>query len=127
MNEHDLAKKFTQHLDYGTANLDSRVQYRLQTARQHALDAYAKPQHGFGLAWGHAGNGGSRHGSHSPFRTWLPLIALLLGLVFVTFWQNVQQTSDISEIDAYLLAEDLPLHAFIDNGFDTWLEGSSQE
>lgn len=126
MNEQDLAKKITQHLDYGAANLDSRIQYRLQAARQHALEAYAKPQRHFGLAWGHAGSGG-HHGGHSPFRTWLPLVALILGLVFVVYWQTSQQTNDISEIDAHLLAEDLPLHAFIDDGFDTWLEGSLQE
>ncbi|BAN34657.1 hypothetical protein SCD_n00816 [Sulfuricella denitrificans skB26] len=127
MNEYGLAKKITQHLDYGTANLESRIQYRLQAARQHALEVYAKPQHSFSLAWGHSGNGGHHHGSHSPFRTWLPLVVLVLGLMFVTYWQTTQQPSDIAEIDAHLLAGDLPLHAFIDNGFDTWLEGSSQE
>lgn len=125
MNEHDLAKKITQHLDYGTANLDSRIQYRLQTARQRALEAYAEPRHSFSLA--EAGHGhGSRH-SHSPFRAWVPLALLVLGLMFVTYWQNTQEMNDVSEIDAHLLAQDLPIHAFIDNGFDTWLEGSSQE
>ncbi|MBU1980533.1 MAG: DUF3619 family protein, partial [Gammaproteobacteria bacterium] len=108
--------------------LEDRIHYRLQAARRHALEAYAKPQHSFSLAWGHSGNGGNHHhGSHSPFRTWLPLVVLVLGLMFVTYWQTNQQPSDIAEIDAHLLASDLPLHAFIDNGFDTWLEGSSQE
>jgi hypothetical protein len=57
----------------------------------------------------------------------VPLALLLLGLMFVTYWQNTPEVNDVSEIDTHLLAEDLPLHAFIDNGFDTWLEGSSQE
>jgi hypothetical protein len=127
MNEHGLAKKITQHLDYGTANLDSRIQYRLQAARQHALEAYAKPHHGFSLAWGGLGGGSGHHRSHSPFRAWLPLAVLLLGLMFITYWQTTEQMNDISEIDAHLLAEELPFHAFIDTGFDTWLEGSSEE
>lgn len=126
MNEHDLAKRITQHLDHGASQLDSRLQYRLQAARQHALEAYAKPRHSFSLAWGHGSHGG-HHGGHSPFRAWLPLAALLLGLLFITYWQTTEQMNDVSEIDAHLLAEDFPLHAFIDSGFDAWLEGSSQE
>lgn len=126
MNERDLAKKIVQHLDYGTGNLDDRLQNRLQAARQHVLAAYAKPHHGFSFAWGHAGKSG--HGSgHSPFRAWVPLAVLVLGLMFVAYWQTTQQMNDVSEIDAHLLAQDLPIHAFIDTGFDAWLEGSSQE
>ncbi|OIP13757.1 MAG: hypothetical protein AUK53_06055 [Betaproteobacteria bacterium CG2_30_59_46] len=124
-NEYGLAKKIVHHLDYGTANLDSRIQYRLQAARQHALEAYAEPRHSFSLAW--AGHGHSSHRAHSPFRAWVPLALLVLGLMFATYWQNTQEVNDVSEIDAHLLAQDLPIHAFIDNGFDTWLEGSSQE
>jgi len=125
MNEHDLAKKIVHHLDYGTAHLDSRLQHRLQTARQHALETYAEPRHSFSLAW--TGHGHSSHHGHSHFRAWVPLALLVLGLMFVTYWQNTQEMNDVSEIDAHLLAQDLPIHAFIDNGFDTWLEGSSPQ
>lgn len=125
MNEYGLAKKIVHHLDYGTANLDSRLQHRLQTARQHALEAYAKPRHSFSLAWIGHGHGHPR--GHSPFRAWVPLALLVVGLMFVTYWQNTQEMNDVSEIDAHLLAQDLPIHAFIDNGFDTWLEGSPQQ
>lgn len=126
MDENSLAKKIVQHLDYGTSDLDSRLQYRLQAARQHALEAYAKPRHGFSLAWAHAGSG-SHNSSHSPFRAWVPLMVLVLGLMFVTYWQTTQQMNDISEIDTHLLAQDLPIYAFVDDGFDAWLESSSQE
>ncbi|MCE5180789.1 MAG: DUF3619 family protein [Betaproteobacteria bacterium] len=126
MDENSLAKKIVRHLDYGTSDLDSRLQYRLQAARQHALEAYAKPRHSFSLAWAHAGHGS--HGrSHSPFRAWVPLMVLVLGLMFVTYWQTTQQMNDISEIDTHLLAQDLPIHAFVDDGFDAWLESSSQQ
>lgn len=127
MNDNDLAKKIIAHLDYGTSRLDGRTQYRLQAARQHALEAYAKPHHGFSLAWGsHAGKSG-HSGAHSPFRIWTPLLVLVLGLMFVTYWQTTQQTNDVADIDAHLLAEDLPIHAFTDHGFDAWLTGSSQQ
>ena len=125
MNEYGLAKKIVHHLDHGTANLDSRLQYRLQAARQRALAAYVKPSHSFGLAWAKPGH--SSHRGHSPFRAWVPLALLVLGLMFVSSWQSPQKMNDVPEIDAYLLAQELPIHAFIDNGFDTWLEGSSPE
>lgn len=124
MNENDLAKKIVQHLDQGTSNLDARVQYRLQAARQHALEASAKPRHSFHLAWD--GHNIGHHGIHSPFRAWIPLAALIAGLLFITYWQTSPQT-DVFEVDAYLLAQDLPIHAFIDTGFDTWLAGTSEE
>ncbi len=127
INEYGLAKRITQHLDYGTSKLDGHVQFRLQAARQHALEAYAKPHHHFSLAWGGHGGRNGHHRGHSPFRAWLPLAALLLGLMFITYWQSTEQMNDLSEIDAHLLAEELPFHAFIDTGFDTWLKGSSEE
>jgi hypothetical protein len=52
-------------------------------------------------------------------------MVLVLGLMFVTYWQTTQQMNDVSEIDARLLAQDLPLNAFVDDGFDEWLESSS--
>lgn len=125
MNEKDLAKKIVKHLDQGTSSLDARVQYRLQAARQHALDAFAKPHHSFNLAW--SGHGMGHGGIHSPVRAWIPLLALILGMLFITYWQTSPQGNDSFEIDADLLAEDLPIHAFIDTGFDTWLEGTSEQ
>lgn len=125
MNENDLAKKIVRHLDQGTSNLDARVQYRLQAARQQALDACAKPRHSFHLAWD--GHHIGHNGIHAPFRAWIPLAALIAGLLFITYWQASPQTTDVFEVDAYLLAQDLPIHAFIDTGFDTWLAGSSEE
>ncbi len=125
MNEYGLAKKIVRHLDYGTANLESRLQQRLQAVRQHALEAYAKPRYSFSLAW--ASHGHSSRRGHSTFRAWILLALLVLGLMSVTYWQNTQERNDVSEIDAHLLAQDLPIPAFIDNGFDTWLEGSQQQ
>ena len=124
MNEEGLAKKFIAHLNQGADGLDNQVQKRLQAARQRALETYVQPSHNFVLA----GNHGANHSrSHSPFRTWVSLAVLILGLLTVTYWQTSQDMDDGSEIDAPLLAHDLPLDAFSDTGFDTWLEGSSPE
>jgi len=42
MNERDIAKKISQHLNYGANQLDRSVLARLQSARQQALELHAK-------------------------------------------------------------------------------------
>ena len=55
MNEQDMAKKISQHLNYGTNKLDRSVLARLQAARQQALELHAKPRRAFGLALADSG------------------------------------------------------------------------
>ena len=50
----------------------------------------------------------------------------ILALLAALFWQNSRQNGDIAEIDAALLSGDLPIHAYLDQEFDTWLESSSR-
>lgn len=121
--ENELAKRIVRHLDESIAQLDGNLHYRLQAIRERALEAYPKPRHSLSLAW--AAHGGGQH--RSPFLAWLPFAALILGLLFTVTWHATQQANDLSEIDVHLLAEDLPVTAFIDTGFDAWLEGSSPE
>lgn len=126
MNERDIARKIAQHLNYGTSNLDRDVLLRLQSARQEALELHAKPRHLFGLAM--AGTAGDHHhgeGRHHSLRFWLSLAALLAGMLIATNWQAMNG-EEPEEIDATLLAADLPVHAYLDSDFDSWLEQSSQ-
>lgn len=131
MNEKDIAKKISQHLNYGANQLDRSVLLRLQAARQQALGLQAQPGHAFGLAWAAGGDAdihhhGHHHGHHLSLRFWLSLAVLLVALLVAMNWQTMNgEVHD--EIDATLLAEeDLPVHAYLDSDFDTWLEQSSQ-
>lgn len=128
MNEPDLAKKITQHLDSGLDLLEGGIVSRLQSARHKALAAYApKPQTLFGLAWAGHGHAGKNGGFQPLQRAWVPLVALIFGLLLVNYWQNYHQMGEPLEIDAFLLAEDLPFNAFLDDGFEAWLEDSTQQ
>ena len=50
------------------------------------------------------------------------LDALLLAL---GYWQYLeQQGADLGDIDAALLADDLPVNAYLDHRFDAWLKRS---
>lgn len=122
MNEPDLAKKIARQLDEGLDLLKQGTLNQLQSARKEALAHYHAPRPVFGLVW--AGLGKTGHGPHGV-RFWLPTLMLILGLSGLAYWQTAQQDNDTDEVDAALLAGDLPLHAYFDEDFDAWLESSS--
>ena len=125
MNERDIAKKITQHLNYGANQLDRSVLERLQSARKQALAVHAKPQQVFGMVT--AGHGGvhSDHHGHGHLRFWISLVILLLGLLIAYNWQEIKG-AEPDEVDATLLAGDLPINAYLDSDFKSWLDQSSR-
>jgi hypothetical protein len=130
MNEQNLAKKITQHLNFGLTQIEDEVLARLKTARAKALAAHRPaPQQAVDLATAGACDIW-QNGDYRPFtHAWVPLAALVFGLLLADYWQtyHYQPLNNTSEIDAFLLAEDLPVNAYLDDGFDTWLENSAQQ
>ncbi len=51
----------------------------------------------------------------------LPLLALVLGLIVLWQTEEKQHISDIAEIDAAVLSDELPLSAYMDHGFNAYL------
>ncbi len=126
MNEQDLAKQIVQHLDQGLGKIKQGSLYQLQSARMAALEHYREaPQSVFAPAW--AGNVAFRvsHNRHFNLRNLVAAGMLVLGMVGITYWQTAMQ-NDIAEIDASLLADELPISAYLDSGFEAWLKRSSQ-
>jgi len=124
--EHELAKKLVQYLDYGVDHLEPGVRERLAAARRSALSHYRReqPQSVLGLAW--AGRaawlGDARHA-----RQLVLLSALLLSAAAYFYWPaNGGPASEIAELDASLLTDELPVNAYLDKGFDSWLKRSSR-
>ena len=51
--------------------------------------------------------------------------ALILALVGIQYyWQQPPTVEEIEEIDAALLTSDLPINAYLDKSFDTWIKRS---
>ena len=50
--------------------------------------------------------------------------ALILALVGIQYWQPTPSVEEIEEIDAAILTGDLPINAYLDKSFDTWLKRS---
>jgi len=119
-------KKFSSNikdlLDRSAAGLDARVSGRLATARATALGRLGAPQPEAALAG--AGNR-SMPGSRpivTQAKFWIG-IALLASAVFGwQQWQAFQQVEEAEEIDAQLLSSDLPIDAYLDQGFQVWLK-----
>lgn len=122
MNESEFARKIREHLNFGARRLDRDVAVGLETARRRALEQMPM-EHAH--AWATAGGRGTHGGHGHPLRRWLPLAMLLVVLGGVLYWQQMQMQQD-EDIDAALLADDLPVDAYLDHGFHAWLERSSQ-
>lgn len=64
---------------------------------------------------------GSKQGLWIRLATWMPLAVLVAGLVLIQQWAEHEQVLAAAEIDAVLLADDLPPSAWTDPGFREYL------
>lgn len=125
--EHELAKKLVQYLDYSVDHLEPGVRERLAVARRTALSHYReKPATVPGLAWaGQAAVRLAEHRSHGA-RLLIAAAALLAATAGVVYWQSTGPTNGLTDIDLNLLTDELPINAYLDKGFDSWLKRSSR-
>jgi hypothetical protein len=130
-SEHELAGKIVRYLDYGVEHLDAATRERLAVARRNALARYREqPEPVYGLAWATAAAAQIVPGRLHGMRPLIAAAALILALVGIaywqTYWQNGELASEIAEIDVKLLTDELPINAYLDKGFDSWLKRSSR-
>jgi hypothetical protein len=55
-------------------------------------------------------------------RVMAPAIALMVSVAAIYTWQQNQRVAEVEEIDAMLLADELPIDAYLDRGFQNWLK-----
>jgi len=55
-----------------------------------------------------------------------PILALVIGMGGVYQHQEQQQLAELAEIDAAVLADELPLTAYLDPGFSAYLESQQR-
>jgi hypothetical protein len=124
--EREIAQKIVRELNRGARSVDGDALARLAVGREQAL---AQFQHTpvIGLA------GAGERVSHmierpaSGARYALSLAVLILGLAGIVFWQSSNGSGgELADIDARLLTDDLPIDAYLDKGFDSWLNRQSR-
>jgi hypothetical protein len=133
INELEFALKVRRALDENAVNLPVSVVEKLVSARHTAL-ARKKPENViapvFVPVFAHAGAqapmpvavGEPRRASllRRLVRVW-PLLALVLGVAAAAYWEDVQRATELADIDAAMLNDDLPLNAYLDHGFNAYL------
>lgn len=114
--------KIRQALNQAAENVDQTTTARLFEARQIALGRHRSAA-GFALA------GSGRVGAQALLaygRTLVAAFALVLGVVSSYYWNHFEQAAENEEVDSALLSDDLPPAAYLDKGFQAWLDGSLQ-
>ncbi len=125
MNEMHFGNRVRQVLNQGL-RLDARQAERLHAARERALAA-KRPEPVGALAWADNVVGSFGGWGGLSLRLIAPLAALVVSVAALNSWQQNRVISDIEEIDSMLLTDDLPIDAYLDRGFQTWLKSRATE
>jgi hypothetical protein len=122
MNESKFGHQIKQQLDQAL-DLEPTTLNRLKVAREQALARQRVTERAFALVLADAVVG-RLSGNPASASIALAGAALILGLVGIQFWQQQPSVEEIEEIDAAILTGDLPINAYLDKSFDTWLKRS---
>jgi hypothetical protein len=123
----ELARRVVKALDRGVESLDTGTRERLAAARRLALSRHReRPEPVWSLAW--AMNAASPRNAYRQYgvRYLLVACAFVLAISGFAYWQATAPVADFAEIDVNLLTDDLPINAYLDSGFDSWLKRSSR-
>jgi hypothetical protein len=129
--EPEFALNVCRALDEQAASLPASTVGRLAAARRAAL-ARKRPEtavaRAFVLAPAGAALDASGYASSerrvSPLRRMLrmwPILALVIGVTAIAYWENQQRAAELAEIDAAMINDALPLNAYLDHGFNAYL------
>jgi CHASE3 domain sensor protein len=121
MNESKLGNKIAQLLNRSLDDIEQHTLNRLQSARRASLEKNYRVVETLVTA----GDNPTIRGENSSYfnaKNLISLVTLLLVLAGVSYWQTLQYGDENEEIDIMLLADDLPVNAYLDNEFDVWLD-----
>lgn len=129
-----FGRQVAARLTLGTAELPYEISERLRAARVQAMakrklvSAQAAP------AVVSSNGGTATLGFPDEGVSWwnriasaLPLLVLAAGLVTIHVVQNERRASEVAEVDAAILTDDLPPAAYADPGFTQYLKSGGTE
>jgi hypothetical protein len=56
----------------------------------------------------------------------VPLVVLIMGLTSIYQYEQQRRISDTADMDAAVLSDELPLSAYLDNGFNAYLDSRGE-
>ncbi len=128
-----LGFKLAARLSEGTSALPHDISERLRAARVQAVSQRKRVRLQAAPAVVSAGNGAALLlGDEGPgiwgrMAAFLPLVALVAGLLLIDTIQNESRAQEVAEVDAALLTDDLPPSAYTDPGFMQFLKSSREQ
>jgi hypothetical protein len=131
--EDRFGQKIAQRLAGTTDNIPHDISERLKAARMQALTKRKVVR--LQLASGTSGKGGvlALHMGDDDRSLWnriasfLPLLALIAGLITIAVVAEDNRAKDLADIDAQLLTDELPPDAYTDPGFAQFLRTTSRD
>jgi hypothetical protein len=124
--EKDTAARITAYLDQGAADLRAGTAYRLKQARAAALarldPAYAPAPLPAAELAAAGTRGAGRRLRRAPLAAWMLALVVAVAIFGALQWHAVRQVHELQDLDAQLLASDLPIDAYLDRGFINWLK-----
>ncbi|MFM2119247.1 MAG: hypothetical protein RL722_715 [Pseudomonadota bacterium] len=131
-----LGLRMAAHLHAGSQQVPHDITERLRVARQQAVARARHTQRQTAAASSvvvsshHGQVAAAAMGAGGGESWWVrltalaPLVVLLAGLLFIHEWQLLEQIDATAEVDAALLADDLPPAAYTDPGFAEFLSST---
>ena len=121
-------------LTLGTAELPYEITERLRAARTQAVARRKLVSAQTATAVVAAHGGAATLGFGDDGVSWwnrvasaLPLLVLAAGLVAIHVVENDQRASEVAEVDAAILTDDLPPSAYADPGFTQFLKSGGAQ
>ena len=127
-----FGRRVAARLTTGTAELPYDISERLRAARVQAVVRRKQAQRLSAapvVAFGGAATLGFDNEGISLWNriaSVLPLVALAAGLILINAVQNDWRASEVAEVDAALLTDDLPPAAYADSGFLQFLKSGGE-
>ena len=126
-----FGRQVAARLAAGTAEMPYGVTERLRAARVQAVARRKQPHLRIASSVVASGSGAVLTFGDGGQSLWnriasaLPLIALAAGLILIHTIENDRRASEVAEVDAALLTDDLPPSAYADPGFVQFLKSGN--
>jgi selenocysteine lyase/cysteine desulfurase len=122
--ENALGAQIACLLNQGAHEINAQTAAKLLEARKEALAHFqGAPSRVWMPAWATEAVGRITEPYNRNLRAGLVLLAFLASVACVVAWQSMsQQGSELAEVDEALLTDELPINAYLDKGFDSWLK-----
>ena len=124
IDEIEVARKVSRVLDESTNHLPIQTLKRLEIARKSALRHQPNKIYSFTSKLAFSGAIQTFSCSFQKAKNWsliLPMLVLIAGLLGIYQQEQQRHILDIADIDLALLSDELPLEAYLDRGFHTYL------